>query len=91
MEYTSYRDGGTKSFKNNWFCAYFKTKNAEVCLDHRILSETYGEWYLGHPDKGRLLTQEEKDYVVPEIIKSVEADVTWRNHYLEQIKNPQKR
>jgi len=85
-KYDSYRDGGTKSFRNRWFCAYFKMKDAEVCLDGRIRSETKGEWFLGYPDKGRKLTQEEIDYVVPEIIKSVEADVKWRTHYLESIK-----
>jgi hypothetical protein len=85
MEYTTYRDGGTKKFTCKWFCWYFKEKNPEVC------QTTDGEWYLGYPDKDRLLTQEEKSYVVPEIIKAVEADVTWRNRYLEQIKNPQKR
>ncbi len=87
LKYTSYRDGGTKSFKNNWFCAYFKQKDAEVCQDDRIQSPTKGEWFLGYPDKGRILTQEEKDYIIPEIINAVEADVNWRIHYLESIKN----
>lgn len=87
LKYTSYRDGGTKSFRNSWFSDYFKQDDAEVCQDDRIKSTTRGEWFLGYPDKGRMLTQEEKDYIIPEIIKFVEADVKWRTHYLEQIKN----
>jgi len=86
MEYTTYRDGGTKSFKLRWLCSYFKDINAkEICLDSRMRGGT-NEWYLGHPDKGRKLTQEEIDYIVPEIIKEVEADVKWRTCYLDDLK-----
>ncbi len=87
MEYTSYRDGGTKLFKNSWFCTYFKVMDAVVCQDGRINSQTKGEWFLGYPDKGRKLTDSEKEYIIPEIIKAVESDVEWRVHYLDSIKN----
>lgn len=87
MEYTSYRDGGTKSFKVTWFSWYFKEEVKEVCQDDRIGSKTKGEWFLGYPDKGRKLTDSEKEYIIPEIIKAVEADVEWRVYYLESIKN----
>jgi hypothetical protein len=86
MEYTTYRDGGTKKFTCKWFCAYFKLSKPEVCLDHRMNTETYGRWYLKANGGVRDLTQEEKDYVIPEIVKSIEADVLWRTNYLKSIK-----
>ncbi len=89
MEYTNYRDGGTKSFKASWFKYIFDSKEEiEICLDKRIHSETYGEWYLGYPEKGRLLTEEEVEKIVPGILTAVEADVNWRMHYLESLRNP---
>ncbi len=82
IKHGTYRDGGTRYFKNLPFHKYFQF-DKEVCQDNRIGSETKGEWYLGYPNKddSRLLTEEEKQFVVSEIIKHL-GDEYRRSKYL---------
>ena len=91
MKYTNYRDGGTMSFKSKVFSFILKKEvieEIEICLDFRIGSENIGEWFIGYPkkDNSNKLTKKETGLIVPEIIERVEADVKWRNYYLEKLK-----
>lgn len=76
MKYDSYRDGGTKSFKVNWFC--YLISSTEVCLS------VDGEWTAGY--KGRVLTEKEKEVIIPYITKYIENDIKLRTQYLNDIK-----
>ena len=91
MKYDIYRDGGTMSFTSKIFSFILKKEDIEeieICLNNRLGSEDIGEWFIGYPkrDKSNKLTTKEVLLIVPEILQRVEADVEWRNHYLEKLK-----
>jgi len=82
MEIGTYRDGGTKSFTFPAHQRFFgEHKEVTICLDNRILSDTIGDWYMGYPSSGRLLTDKEKNEVIPVIINNLRKDFE-RSKYL---------
>ena len=91
MRVTSYRDGGTRSFKDFAFDFFFKEDNVEICQDNRIGSTTKGSWWKSYPDKGRLLTKEEENYCVEEIIAYLGKEYDYAKYIYENVRdtNPQ--
>ena len=47
-----YKDGGTYTIKT--------VDNKEYCVDNRLFSKTKGSVYLGYPDKGFLIENQEE-------------------------------
>ncbi len=87
MQVTSYRDGGTRSFKDYTFDKYFNQKDVEICQDNRIGVVVKNIWYLGYPEKGRLLTEEERIFVVNEVIAHLGRELQHAKYLYENIKD----
>ena len=87
MKVGTYRDGGTRSFRDSSFDFYFKKVDVEICQDNRIGSTTKGQWFLGYPDKGALLTEKEKTFAVQEIIAYLGREYKLAKYIYEDVKN----
>lgn len=83
--YDTYRDGGTLGFRSNLLNKFLNQKNVEFCLG------LDNKWYLGHPNIGRELSNEEKN-IIPSLLDLVQKDVNskkdlWRKKFLEKLKS----
>ena len=91
IKHETYRDGGTRCFTNFPFHEKLKF-NDEVCQDNRIGSSTKGEWYLGYPgkDSSRLLTDQEKDFAIQEIIYQLGKELRRLDYLYRDIRESNK-
>lgn len=71
-----YRDGGTRHFKSNTF---------SIFQDNRIFSKTQGEWFDDYPDKGNILTQEQKEEYIPHVIDSLRKEYEYAKYLYEDV------
>jgi hypothetical protein len=87
LEKGTYRDGGTLYFKHPLIKNMTKSDIDEVCLDLRMsTNEEDIEWYLGYPDKGRLLTEKEKETIIPWITQKLNENLKVLEYQLKEIK-----
>lgn len=91
IKHGTFRDGGTRFFKNLPANEYFG-KDDMVCQDNRINSNTVGEWYLGYPNKegSRKLTEEEKDFVIQEIIAFLGREYRRMGYFYKSMRSKNK-
>lgn len=90
ISYTSYRDGGTMSIKAPFIKIICNSETDEICVDDRIdAGETRGKVTLGYPGEKdtRELSNEERAQILPLIKERIQADIKWRQAYLEKLES----